>query len=298
MDWEWISAYPCCVLQIRPGVDRDQRPSIDKARNAINPEDVPHSMSSQATEHATPVRADHDETTRSRVLSLVLAHGPVSAAQIAKDLGLTPAAVRRHLDALEAEQIIEVSLVRTTQGGAGRPARRYVVAAEGHDQLGNDYLSLARKAMHTLEETGGEELVHEFVAERIQEMSERYRPVINAAGPDVEDRLNALTAEMSRDGFAASHTVVTPRGPKGVSMRSAQLCQGHCPVREIATEYPDFCELETSMIAQLLGVDVRRLSTMAAGAHVCTTHVPLQRRSTASTTTTNQQPHDKEGCHD
>lgn len=83
-----------------------------------------------------------------------------------------------------------------------------------------------------------------------------------------------------------------------MSMRSAQLCQGHCPVREIATEYPDFCELETSMIAQLLGVDVRRLSTMAAGAHVCTTHVPLQRRSTASTTTTNQQPHDKEGCHD
>ena len=46
----------------------------------------------------------------------------LSASQIAKDLGLTPAAVRRHLDALEAEQFIEVSALRSAQSGAGRPA--------------------------------------------------------------------------------------------------------------------------------------------------------------------------------
>lgn len=255
-------------------------------------------MSTPVTDRAASARADQDETTRSRVLSLVLAHGPVSAAQIAKDLELTPAAVRRHLDALEAERIIEVSPVRSVQGAVGRPARRYVVAAGGHDQLGNDYLSIARKAMAALRRTGGDELVHEFVAERIQEMTERYRQATEAAGPDVEARLDALTAEMSRDGFAASHTVVTPRGPRGVTMSSAQLCQGHCPVLEIATEYPDICEQETRMIAQLLGVDVRRLSTMSAGAHVCTTHVPLHLRTGAQTNSTNQQSHDREGSHD
>ena len=31
------------------------------------------------------------------------------------------------------------------------------------------------------------------------------------------------------------------------------------------------------LFARLLDVDVRRLSTIAAGAHVCTTHVPLGR---------------------
>lgn len=244
-------------------------------------------MSSPDTERAAPERAEQDETTRSRVLSLVLAHGPVSAAQLAKDLDLTPAAVRRHLDALEAEHIVEVSPVRSVPGGAGRPARRYVIAPQGHDQLGNDYLNVALRALSTLENTGGDRALHDFVAEWIRTLTEKYRPAVEAAGPDVEDRLNALTAAMSRDGFAASHTTVTPRGPGGVSLRSAQLCQGHCPVREIATAYPQFCDRETEMIAHLLGVDVRRLSTMPAGAHVCTTHVPLQRHGTGPTTTEN-----------
>ena len=244
-------------------------------------------MSSPETERARPARPEHDETTRSRVLSLVLAHGPVSAAQIAKDLKLTPAAVRRHLDALEAEHIIEVSLVRSVPGGAGRPARRYVVAPQGHDQLGNDYLNIALRALSSLGNAGGDLALHDFVAEWIRSLTEKYRPAVEAAGPDVEDRLNALTAAMSRDGFAASHTTVTPRGPGGVSLRSAQLCQGHCPVREIATAYPQFCDQETDMIAHLLGVDVRRLSTMPAGAHVCTTHVPLQRQATDQTTSEN-----------
>ena len=244
-------------------------------------------MSSPATDHPGTVRTDQDDTTRSRVLSLVLAHGPISAAQIAKDLGLTPAAVRRHLDVLESEQIVEVSMVRSAQSGAGRPARRYVVAPGGHEQLGHDYRGLARRALETMREVGGEDLVDTFVSQEIGRWRERYRPQVEAAGPDVEDRLNALTAAMSRDGFVASHTTVTPRGPKGVTLRSAQLCQGHCPIQDIANEYPEFCEQETAMIAELLDVDVRRLSTMAAGAHVCTTHVPLQLRAAGHTNSTN-----------
>lgn len=244
-------------------------------------------MSSPATDRTPAVRTDQDDTTRSRVLSLVLAHGPIAAAQIAKDLGLTPAAVRRHLDALEAEQIIEVSFVRGARSGAGRPARRYVVAPGGHEQLGTDYLGLARNAIGTMQRVGGEDLVRAFVSDHFDRMRERYRPQVESAGPDVEDRLNALTATLSRDGFVASHTTVTPRGPRGVTLRSAQLCQGHCPIQEIAHEHPEFCEQETEMISELLDVDVRRLSTMAAGAHVCTTHVPLQLRSAASTLSTN-----------
>ncbi|GAA3283280.1 hypothetical protein [Nesterenkonia halobia] len=65
-------------------------------------------------------------------------------------------------------------------------------------------------------------------------------------------------------------------------MQSTQLCQGHCPIREIAEEHPVFCEEETEMISRLLDVDVRRLSTQAAGAHVCTTHVPVGREKLAA----------------
>ncbi|HEX7590184.1 MAG TPA: transcriptional regulator, partial [Demequinaceae bacterium] len=54
-----------------------------------------------------------------------------------------------------------------------------------------------------------------------------------------------------------------------------QLCQGHCPVQSVAEAAPEWCEEETRVLARLLGVHVQRLSTLAGGAHVCTTNIPL-----------------------
>ena len=49
-----------------------------------------------------------DDSTRARVLDLIAEKGPVSAAQLAKILSLTPVAVRRHITALEGSGEIVV----------------------------------------------------------------------------------------------------------------------------------------------------------------------------------------------
>ena len=73
-----------------------------------------------------------DDSTRARVLDLIAEKGPVSAAQLAKVLSLTPAAVRRHITALEdAEQIEVHTPAQTGKRGRGRPARHYVLALSG-----------------------------------------------------------------------------------------------------------------------------------------------------------------------
>lgn len=218
-----------------------------------------------------------EATTRSRILTSVLENGPVSASEIAAQMSLTPAAVRRHLDALERERFIEVTLVRRPGAGAGRPARRYVVAPEGHERLGNDYLEVAGDALQALRELGGDEALRTFVARHQQRIEDRYRPTVEAAGDDVADRLDVLVRLLAGDGYAATSTMVRV-GSARRRMISAQLCQGHCPLLEIAEAHPEFCEAETRMIGSLLGVDVRRLSTLASGAHVCNTHVPLDRQ--------------------
>ncbi|MCP3424512.1 HTH domain-containing protein [Rothia sp. AR01] len=244
-----------------------------------------YSVKQSAQEHAAPARgaADSEERTRDRVLQGVLAHGPVSAADLGTALGLTPAAIRRHLEALERDQLIEVTLVRKHGAGAGRPARRYVIAPQGHARLGNDYLDIAIGSLSALREALGDEALEEFARRRFEEMERRYRPIVDAAGPDIADRTRALAAAMTRDGFVASTSVMAMgEAAKTVELpehllSSIQFCQGHCPVRDLAERFPQFCQEETRMIASLLGVDVRRLSTMAGGAHVCTTHIPLAR---------------------
>ena len=72
-----------------------------------------------------------DARTRDRVCRAVLEQGPVTATLLAERLGLTPAAVRRHLDALAADGLVSVWEVPSLQGagrrGRGRPARQYVI---------------------------------------------------------------------------------------------------------------------------------------------------------------------------
>ncbi|PYI38449.1 ArsR family transcriptional regulator [Arthrobacter psychrolactophilus] len=226
---------------------------------------------------------DPDERTRDRVLTAVLEQGPVSAAQLGSLLGLTPAAVRRHLDTLTREGIIEVKLISNAKSGAGRPARRYVVSRRGQTEIGDDYLEIATLALSELAKTSGASAVSDFAESRFAKMEAKYQSVVDAAGDDVAARSKALAEALQLDHFVASSNSLNP----GSAMAAEQLCQGHCPIQELASSFPEFCDAETKVFSRLIGVDVRRLSTMASGGHVCTTHVPTGRavvRKLATTT--------------
>ncbi|WP_309233421.1 MarR family transcriptional regulator [Pseudarthrobacter sp. AB1] len=225
---------------------------------------------------AVPV-ADSDERTRDRVLGAVLEHGPISAAELGDMLGFTPAAVRRHLDHLARSGVIEVKRAAKAGAGAGRPARRYVLSSQGQSTLGNDYLDIAALALKQLQAVAGEQAVRAFAVERFADMERRYAPEIELAGPDITARAQALSTALSRDGFVASAASIEARAPLPAALSSVQLCQGHCPIQQLAAQFPVFCDVETEVFSRLVGVDVRRLSTLARGGHVCTTHIPTGR---------------------
>lgn len=229
-------------------------------------------MSQQVDAGVVP-GVDPDERTRDRVLTAVLRQGPVSAAQLGALLGLTPAAVRRHLDALTRGGLIEIKLISNAKSGAGRPARRYVVSKRGQTEIGDDYLEIATLALNQIADTRGEAGIVEFAQRRFAKMEAKYQPLVDAAGDDVAARSKALAAALNADRFVATSKSLNA----GSAMAAEQLCQGHCPIQELATTFPEFCDAETEVFSRLIGVDVRRLSTMASGGHVCTTHVPTGR---------------------
>jgi predicted ArsR family transcriptional regulator len=88
--------------------------------------------------------------------------------------------------------------------------------------------------------------------------------------PTVEQRARALAAALDADGFA---TVVSP----GLG-QSTQICQHHCPVGDVAIEFPLMCDAETEAFSRITGVHVTRLATIAKGSPVCTTLVPHTQR--------------------
>ena len=218
--------------------------------------------------------------TRDRVSQAISEHGPVTAAALGRILGLTPAAVRRHLDALVDQQAIEEREPASPERRRGRPARAYVLSEAGHRALNSDYDDVATSALRFLADRAGDDAVAAFARERVARLEERYADALAVAGDDPAARADALAVALSADGFAAS---ARPVG-EGTPLAGVQLCQGHCPVQHVAAEFPQFCDAETDAFSRLLGVHVQRLATLAHGEHVCTTFIPTPAVPARSTT--------------
>lgn len=207
----------------------------------------------------------HADTTRDQVLSLIVTAGPITAAALAEELHLTPAGVRRHLSMLlEDGLIVDHEQPGPSVRGRGRPARSFVATSHGQESLASDSSAVAVDAVRFMRDHGDLEA---FVEAKAAQLEADIAPGVPADGT-MEDRVAAVSAALGTKGYATS---VRP-GPGGYTL---QLCQGHCPVQDIATEAPEWCEAETRAISRLLDVHVQRLSTLAGGAHVCTTTIPV-----------------------
>ena len=216
---------------------------------------------------ATP---EGDAPTRDRVARAILENGPSTAAHLAERLVLTPAAVRRHLDHLAEEGVVE-SREQKVYGarGRGRPARVFALTQAGRDSFDQQYDDLAVQALRFLAESQGEDAVLEFARRRVA-FVERDYAAITAAQPDLTPA-EALARVFSQQGYAASVRDLPTAGGQSVG---EQLCQQHCPVSHVAHEFPQLCEAETEAIAEVLGTHVQRLATIAHGDGVCTTCIP------------------------
>jgi predicted ArsR family transcriptional regulator len=205
-----------------------------------------------------------DAPTRERVARTILELGPSTAAALAVRLDLTPAAVRRHLDHLVAGGAVEAREPRVYGArGRGRPAKIFALTQVGRDRFDQQYDDLAVQALRFLAETGGDEAVLEFARRRVADLEKRHEQILRER-PDLKPA-EALAEALTQGGYAAS----VRQGPVG-----EQLCQQHCPVAHVATEFPQLCEAETETISRLLGRHVQRLATIAHGDGVCTTCIP------------------------
>ncbi|MBR5951037.1 MAG: transcriptional regulator, partial [Actinomycetaceae bacterium] len=205
--------------------------------------------------------------------------GPITSTELAEILVLTAAAVRRHLSTLELQgQITEFDGALSYALGRGRPPRRYVATERGHAAFGAGNADIATGALNFLVEALGVDGLRRFAQKRSQEIQDRYASLIENAGGDAEQRVLALAKALTQDGYAAS----VRRGPRGLTV---QLCQGHCPIQDVASAFPILCEAETQAFGELLDIHVQRLATLAGGAHVCTLTIPLVKRLGGTTTT-------------
>lgn len=212
---------------------------------------------------ADTARAEADDiATRDRVSRSILQYGPSTAAELAGRLGLTPAAVRRHLAVLLDVGHLSAREQRVYgHRGRGRPAKVFCLTDAGRSEFFQSYDRLAIEALRFVADRLGADAVGEFAEQAMAPLEAAFPDALADRGDAAEALVDVLNAQ----GYVASLQPV----PSG-----RQLCQYHCPVAHVARAHPELCAAETAILSRLLGSHVQRLATIAHGDGVCTTHVP------------------------
>ncbi|MEI4271399.1 metalloregulator ArsR/SmtB family transcription factor [Klenkia sp. LSe6-5] len=225
-------------------------------------------MESNAVSSARPSATPDDGRTRDRVTGLLLEHGAQTATELAGRLGVSPAAVRRHLDSLVAEGRAAERALPGSVRGRGRPARHFVLTDAGRAGFPHAYDDLALTALRFVAAHGGADAVRDVAEQQLAGLEERCSTAVARAATTSSapvDRAQVLAEALTAEGYAASASAISSGG---------QLCQHHCPVAHVAAEFPQLCEAETAVIGRLVGTHVQRLATIAHGDGICTTHIP------------------------
>ena len=219
-----------------------------------------------------------DLSTREAVARSVLENGPSTAVVLGERLNLTPAGIRRHLDALVADGILEAREPHAALSrGRGRPSKVFVMTDSGRQKFEHSYDDLAVAALKFMSAQSGEHLVKQFALSRAEDIERKATTALNDAKNKGRNKTEVLATFLSEQGYAAS---VEQRG------LGEEVCQHHCPIAHVAAEFPQLCEAETELFSKLLGTHVQRLATIAHGDGVCTTFVPGTKTDKAKELTT------------
>jgi predicted ArsR family transcriptional regulator len=206
--------------------------------------------------------AGEDIRTRDAIARSILENGPSTASTLSQRLSLTPAGIRRHLDLLVADGILEARDPRVgSTRGRGRPSKVFLMTDEGRSQFEHSYDDLAVAALKFMATHSGDHLVTAFAESRAEDIERKATPYLAKSAK----KIDALATFLTEQGYAAS---VEKRGT------GEEICQHHCPIAHVAAQYPQLCEAETQAFSRLLGTHVQRLATIAHGDGGCTTYIP------------------------
>jgi predicted ArsR family transcriptional regulator len=198
------------------------------------------------------------ESSDRELLDLIRRHGPLTVAEMAARLEVTPTAIRNRLTRLTGSGMVER---RTEHGGRGRPRHAYRASVEAHKRLGQNYADLAvvlwDEMMRTVEDRKLRRLLFGRITERLAEL---YRAQVT--GDEWEGRLVQLGTILHDRGV---ETEVT-RGDAG---HSPVLKQHSCPYYELAEVDRAVCAMERKMFEKVLGHGLRLSQCRLDGHRSC-----------------------------
>lgn len=184
---------------------------------------------------------------------------PLSASDLARQLAVSPNAVRHHLKELEAESLITYG---REQRGVGAPTYAYRLARAGEALFPQAYEETLTQLLEHVAAKDGRHAAVELFEERYRELTRRVLAELEGADP--RKRVALVTRLLSEQGYMAEWAAA------GVGAGEAfRLAEHNCAIRSVAERFPEVCAAEQRFLEDVLGAAVERRAHIPAGCNAC-----------------------------
>jgi predicted ArsR family transcriptional regulator len=199
------------------------------------------------------------ETTRQTILDILRRRQHATIDDLTRLLTLAPATIRRHLDILMRDSLVQADQVRRE---TGRPHYLFSLTEAGEEAFPKNYVRLTNRLIEEIvalnpDETAGRSglelagLVFERMAER---MADRYAGRIT--GHTLAERLEQVTQLLSEEGIIFDWS----EGTDGFLL----LGRG-CPCRRVASSHDQICTHDRRLLARLLDAEIEPVDPASVG---------------------------------
>jgi len=202
---------------------------------------------------------EQDSSTRKTIVKMLKTSGPLGVGEMAKRLGITEMAVRRHLNTLERDGYIDSRIVRQSMG---RPMNIYRLTEAAEDLFPKNYHTLTLDLLGELDggtDGGG---VGKLFGRRKEKLQMKYEQGME--GKPLEERVAKLADIQNANGYM----VEWERTDDGFVLK-----EFNCPISQVANRYEEACDCEQQLFEGLLDTKVERTECLAKGGGKCTYHI-------------------------
>ena len=204
------------------------------------------------------------ESTREQILRYVRGRRDTTVAQLADSLHLSQQAVRRHLDGLRADGLVDVKQERH---GVGRPTLLFYTTERGEELAGRTYLQMLTRLFKHLEKldgsqvsgADGQQVLEQVFSGIASEMAADHIGEVH--GSTLDQRIDEVSKALEREGIVDSW--------EKLDDGTYHIVNEECPYLRLAELSDAACKSDRRSIELLIGADVEQTLRIVDGAPAC-----------------------------
>jgi predicted ArsR family transcriptional regulator len=206
-------------------------------------------------------------TTRGKIVTELRRRGSASAADLAREFGLSPNAVRQQLVVLERDGLVAETPVRR---GPTKPTLEFSLTPDAAKLFPQAHDKMLSAVLREVRAQFGSPAIDRIFAGLSKRAVERARRHVTAASP--EQKVAQLVEMLREDGVVAEYSLIDG---------GFALHEHNCPYSNLAQEHPEMCRVIHNVIEETIGGEQAQTESLAQGGKECRFEMKLP--STAAT---------------